>query len=174
MIATTESLTVEGIARNAEGRSKVLVEWKDNQGGRFQRLCEISVPAFNPPQVTWGLSCAERVPSASHYEFRVTADYLNWIDESNEGNNTLIRIKRPRNVEISRMQTDTDRPGMDYRNFTPRYNNPYECSEQCDNESRCKAWTYVHSKAGCPGSRCWLKSGIPEPVNNSCTTSGIK
>ena len=66
-----------------------------------------------------------------------------------------------------------DRPGWDYYNY--EMNNPREilCQWKCQQDNRCKAWTFV--KPGFQGSkaRCWLKNRVPNAVRNSCCTSGI-
>lgn len=66
-----------------------------------------------------------------------------------------------------------DRPGWDYSNsemFNPR---EILCQWKCQQDSRCKAWTFV--KEGIQGTkaRCWLKNRVPKAVKNSCCTSGI-
>lgn len=66
-----------------------------------------------------------------------------------------------------------DRPGHDYYNY--EMFNPREilCQWKCQQDSRCRAWTFV--KPGIQGARarCWLKHRIPAPVQSSCCTSGI-
>jgi len=68
----------------------------------------------------------------------------------------------------------TDRPGSDYRNFTLANDQPGLCARQCEQERRCRAYTYV--KPGVQGAkaRCWLKDAVPQPVSNDCCVSGVK
>lgn len=65
-----------------------------------------------------------------------------------------------------------DRPGLDYYNY--EMNNPREilCQWKCQQDGRCRAWTFV--KPGIQGklARCWLKHAVPKAVRNSCCTSG--
>ena len=71
-------------------------------------------------------------------------------------------------------EMDTDRPGINYKNFdldSPDYN---VCKQECEKAPQCKAYTYV--KPGVQGNkaRCWLKSGIPDAVPSDCCISGKK
>ena len=72
------------------------------------------------------------------------------------------------------MEIDTDRPGMDYKNFFLSVADPEVCQKACKDDSKtCKAWTYV--KPGVQGSqaRCWLKNAVPAVVSNTCCISGV-
>ena len=55
------------------------------------------------------------------------------------------------------IQTDTNRPGHDFRNFSPERPDPALCQQACLEDPRCRAFTYV--KPGIQGrqARCWLK-----------------
>lgn len=66
-----------------------------------------------------------------------------------------------------------DRPGYDYSNFELR--NPREilCQWRCQQDRRCRAWTFVNPGLQGAYARCWLKNRVPRPVRNSCCTSGI-
>jgi hypothetical protein len=71
---------------------------------------------------------------------------------------------------------DTDFPGQDLLSFDQKSNSPQECEEACAANNRCRSWTY--GKPGTNGtnplkSHCWLKSGVPNGVQNSCCTSGV-
>jgi hypothetical protein len=76
--------------------------------------------------------------------------------------------------QASAMEMDTDRPGMNYKNFDLLRNHPALCENECMKDVNCMAWTYV--KPGIQGSsaRCWLKKGIPSPVKNTCCVSGYR
>ena len=76
--------------------------------------------------------------------------------------------------QTSAIEMDTDRPGMNYKNFDLLRNHPTLCESECIKDANCMAWTYV--KPGIQGSsaRCWLKRGIPSPVKNTCCVSGYK
>jgi hypothetical protein len=71
------------------------------------------------------------------------------------------------------MEVDTDRPGMDYKNFNLPRNLPTLCEQACKEDPNCKAWTYVNPGVQGPNARCWLKSGVPSPVKNPCCVSGV-
>jgi len=67
-----------------------------------------------------------------------------------------------------------DRPGSDYKNFDLSEENPIVCKQACDNDEKCKAWTYVKPGYQGPYPKCWLKSNIPNATKNLFTVSGIK
>ena len=69
---------------------------------------------------------------------------------------------------------NTDRPGMDYRNFEMAlYSDWRSCKQKCDQDPACKAWTYV-KKTAREEARCWLKNGIPRKIQSTCCISGVK
>ena len=74
------------------------------------------------------------------------------------------------------MEQNTDRPGMNYKNYALSSADPQICANDCANDPSCKAFTYV--KPGVRGSNsvpeCWLKNGVPNPVSGECCVSGVK
>jgi hypothetical protein len=68
---------------------------------------------------------------------------------------------------------NTDRPGMNIRNFDLSAADPKLCEDACKADPNCKAYTYVKPGVQGANARCWLKSGVPSPVKNSCCVSGI-
>ncbi len=72
------------------------------------------------------------------------------------------------------VETNRDRPGIDYKSFFLSSPTPDLCLAACAKESKCDAYTYV--KPGVQGSqaKCWLKSGRPVAASNNCCTSGVK
>src|SRR3990172_7199914 len=75
-------------------------------------------------------------------------------------------------------ETQTDRPGMDYKNFwinkdIEAFVAVKQCEDACKNDSQCKAFTYVSSGIQGPNARCYLKNGVPLPAINTCCTSGV-
>lgn len=70
-------------------------------------------------------------------------------------------------------EPQVNRPGMDYRNFELARPAPALCEEACAKERRCRAWTYVEPGVQGNVPRCWLKSGVPNPVADRCCTSGV-
>jgi hypothetical protein len=60
--------------------------------------------------------------------------------------------------------------GGDYLGYDT--NAPDTCETACKKDGRCQAWTYVNPGIQGPSARCYLKSVIPSPTNNSCCTSG--
>jgi len=72
------------------------------------------------------------------------------------------------------MENNIDRPGMDYSNFDLPSANPSLCEKACDDDPSCRAFTYVRPGYQGTSARCWLKSGVPDAVPNSCCISGSK
>lgn len=77
-------------------------------------------------------------------------------------------------LSLAQLEENTDRQGMDYRNFDLSSPDPNLCAQECYNDSQCRAFTYV--KPGCQGqnARCWLKNGVPAATTNECSISGVK
>jgi hypothetical protein len=67
-----------------------------------------------------------------------------------------------------------DRPGFDYRDFDLPWASSYLCRDNCNEESQCKAYTYVKPGVVGPNAHCWLKSSIPAAVPHYGCTSGVK
>lgn len=68
-----------------------------------------------------------------------------------------------------------DRMGMDYSNFDLGYGaTPCECLQACQNDARCRAYTFVRAGVQGPRPRCWLKYGVPAQTRSTCCTSGYK
>jgi hypothetical protein len=82
-----------------------------------------------------------------------------------------------RNRVIANMVTreqGTDRPGMDYRNFELVDANPGLCAQQCAEENRCKAYTFVPPGVQGKNARCWLKGDVPGKQSQQGLVSGLK
>jgi len=77
-------------------------------------------------------------------------------------------------VAAGSFEKNRDRPGSDYRRFEIANPQPALCQQACNNESKCRAWTYV--KPGVQGNkaRCWLKNDVPSAKVSSCCVSGVK
>jgi hypothetical protein len=72
------------------------------------------------------------------------------------------------------MEPDTDRPGMDYKDFDLSASDPELCRSACFGEAQCLAYTYVKPGAQGAAAHCWLKSGVPPAQPNACCISGVK
>jgi hypothetical protein len=67
-----------------------------------------------------------------------------------------------------------DRFGGDYRWFeTPADAKGKACAEACQNEPRCRAWTYRRAGYGAASARCFLKDAIKPPRHRPCCISGV-
>lgn len=73
-----------------------------------------------------------------------------------------------------RAQVNYDRPGRDYTNFTVRPADPALCAQRCEREGRCRAWNFRYPTAENPAATCYLKSGVPQRVEDSCCASGVR
>jgi len=74
------------------------------------------------------------------------------------------------------MEQNIDRPGGgDFRHIIPAKDDPALCQRACQDDTQCKAWTYVKpNTVQGANPNCWLKSGIPAAVHNGCCVSGLK
>lgn len=71
-------------------------------------------------------------------------------------------------------QAGIDLLGKDYKGFEISTPDPGLCKKACDDDRRCRAYTYVRPGYQSANARCYLKSEVPAPVRNDCCTSGIK
>jgi hypothetical protein len=81
----------------------------------------------------------------------------------------------------------TDRPGSDYRDFEYAGVDPGRCQAECDNDPKCRSWTFVGWIPNRPHhwgvqaehptvskSHCWLKNAVPDRQWAACCISGVK
>ena len=67
-----------------------------------------------------------------------------------------------------------DRYGGDFRNFDIPTNPSSEtCNKACEDDNRCRAWTFVRSGYVGPAARCYLKDKITRPRRKPCCVSGV-
>jgi hypothetical protein len=72
------------------------------------------------------------------------------------------------------LEYSIDRFGGDYRWFeTPPDAKGKACAEACQNEPRCRAWTYRRAGYGAASARCFLKDVIKPPRRRPCCISGV-
>lgn len=73
------------------------------------------------------------------------------------------------------IEMSIDRTGGDYRHFDLKSDPSGDaCKKACENENRCRAWTYVRPGYLGPGvSRCYLKDRITKPRRKPCCMSGV-
>jgi hypothetical protein len=73
------------------------------------------------------------------------------------------------------LEKDVNRLGSDFRDFDLDQADPDLCRAACDEDVKCKAWTYVHPGWQGEKARCWLKDPVPLPRNEEpCCVSGVK
>ena len=98
---------------------------------------------------------------------------------TNLNNRPKIRNNRvPNSGQSQRMtvEQNSDRPGNDYSKITMSGNSrPEMCSSICEQDRRCKSFTFV--KKGYQGNTpvCYLKGSVPRLIKNkACCVSGVK
>lgn len=82
-------------------------------------------------------------------------------------NATTNSITRPKEL-------NTDRPGSDIETIMLKNAKPQLCSDACNSNTNCVAWTYVKPGILGPNAGCRLKDKISDPVRSSCCISGMK
>ncbi len=71
------------------------------------------------------------------------------------------------------LELNTNRPGQDIANFWLS-GGAEECQAACARDPNCRSFTYVKPGIQGPQARCWLKSGIPAPLQDQCCVSGLR
>jgi hypothetical protein len=102
-------------------------------------------------------------------------DWFIKVSESNVyGAQEWIRQGTSGGTGNSGFEVNSNRPGSDYLNFDLTTDDPGQCFQACQADGACKAWTYVKPGVQGPSARCWLKSSVPERVDDNCCVSGAK
>jgi hypothetical protein len=83
-------------------------------------------------------------------------------------------IIEPRFDLFEKLEEDMDRPGNNYQNFDIPHPDPKICLIDCQNDPRCKAFTYVKPGLQGPKARCWLKDAVPAAKPSPGCISGVK
>jgi hypothetical protein len=72
------------------------------------------------------------------------------------------------------VETSIDRTGGDYRHFDLASDpTGQSCKKVCEDDNRCRAWTYVRPGYLGPQARCYLKDRITPPRRKPCCLSGV-
>jgi len=72
------------------------------------------------------------------------------------------------------IETSMDRGGGDYKSFDIASNPaPEACQKACEDDNRCRAWTYARPGYVGPAARCYLKDKITRPRRKPCCMSGV-
>jgi hypothetical protein len=72
------------------------------------------------------------------------------------------------------VEMSIDRYGGDYRSFNLASDpTGLSCKQACEDDNRCRAWTYVRSGYLGPSARCYLKDRITRPRRKPCCMSGV-
>src|SRR6266850_4666010 len=70
-------------------------------------------------------------------------------------------------------QVGFDRPGGDYTSFAVRNGDPAVCALRCERDARCRAWSFNYPTSE-GGAVCWLKSQVPQRVEEPSSVSGVR
>ena len=80
-------------------------------------------------------------------------------------------VIEPRSAAI---EFSIDRVGGDYRYFDmPPDPSGVACKTACDDDDKCRAWTYVRPGYISAGARCYLKEKVTRPRAKPCCISGV-
>jgi hypothetical protein len=72
------------------------------------------------------------------------------------------------------LEHSMDRYGGDLRSFDITSNPaPEACQKACEEENRCRAWTYARPGYVGAAARCYLKDKITRPRRKPCCVSGV-
>lgn len=78
-------------------------------------------------------------------------------------------VRRDPRVEFS-----IDRPGGDYRSFESSAGAAgHPCEASCEEDQRCRAWTYIRPGYHGAAGRCQLKDRLTRPHAEPCCISGV-
>jgi hypothetical protein len=72
------------------------------------------------------------------------------------------------------LERDSNRPGNDYTSTDLPAPDPALCARACEQDARCRAFTYIAPGIQGPAARCWLKDGVPAAHPDRCCVSGVK
>lgn len=72
------------------------------------------------------------------------------------------------------VEPNTDRGGADYISHDLPAPDPALCRKACDQDPKCRAYTYVKPGVQGPLARCYLKDPAPAARPNECCVSGVK
>jgi hypothetical protein len=72
------------------------------------------------------------------------------------------------------IEFSTDRTGGDYRNFALAADpTGKSCQAACQDDPKCRAWTYLRPGYTGTTARCYLKDRITRPRRKPCCISGV-
>jgi hypothetical protein len=152
----------------------------DRPGGDYQRL---AIPSGDP--AACALAC-ERDRRCRAWSFTYpregdgTESAACWLKNSipprAAAANSVSGVRGAGVVERrnSKFETSIDRFGGDYRSFGMATDASGEaCRAACEDDSKCRAWTYARPGYAGRGARCFLKSSITPPRRRPGLISGV-
>jgi hypothetical protein len=72
------------------------------------------------------------------------------------------------------LEQDVNRLGSDYKSIDLPSPDPELCRTACDEDPKCKAFTYVKPGLQGPSAKCWLKDPVAVARAEGCCVSGVK
>ena len=71
-------------------------------------------------------------------------------------------------------QLGYDRPGNDYLSFTVKSGDPAVCAARCEQDGRCRAWSFAYPRTKKVAATCWLKKKGSPRGKDDCCVSGVR
>ncbi len=75
---------------------------------------------------------------------------------------------------MAQAQSGFDRRGGDYARFEIANGDPKVCAERCEQDNRCKAWSFSYPRTANALAACWLKAEVPRRAEDKCCVSGVR
>jgi hypothetical protein len=86
----------------------------------------------------------------------------------------VIAIAVLMSVSAAQAQSGFDRRGGDYSSAPATSGDPAECAERCEQDSKCRAWSFSYPATARTRATCWLKNRVTPPQQDNCCVSGVR
>ena len=87
---------------------------------------------------------------------------------------TLALLAAVISTRPAQAQANFDRPGGDYQSSPVSSGDPADCALVCERDRRCRAWSFNYPTDIVGGAVCWLKSNVPQRIQDNCCISGVR
>ena len=77
-------------------------------------------------------------------------------------------------AQAQSFEPEMDRPGLDFKTFELSAPLPAHCQKACNEDAKCKAWTFAWPGKRAGRAHCSLKTGEPEKKKDNCCISGLR
>lgn len=88
----------------------------------------------------------------------------------------VLLLHLPCATPAQELEQNTNRFGLDFKDFDLPSPDPHLCSKACVDNEQCRAFTYLKPygwKGAGPAAHCWLKNAIPDAKADPCCISGV-